>query len=197
MTAFYQATPDDAEQIADIVIDTSGGIVERLFDGLIPDVTPQMVLSAAFVQGEGQYKTENVICLKSDDTIAGLLFSYTAEEHKIPSLMESMLPSKRLAPVRPILERSIPDSLYISTIWVDEALRGEGYADLLMLEAVSRCRALGLNKISLFCWNDNERALRFYARKNFTLHEHLPPELIRLKGHPLGGSLLILNLLGK
>lgn len=194
MFTFRTATQDDAEQIADIIISTGAGIVEHLLDGLVPDLTASMILATALIQREGPYNTDNVIRSLQGDRIAALLFSYPSSEHAVPPLMESMLPAKRLEAVRPILERSVPDSLYINSVWIAETYRGQGYGEALMIEAANRCMAFGLKRISLFCWNDNESAMRFYARKGFTLYEHLPSELIPLPGHGQGGSILSCSL---
>jgi Acetyltransferases len=196
MFTFHTATLDDAEQIADIIIATSEGIVEHLLEDLIPGLSAKMILSAAFIQREGPYNTDNVIRCMHGNAIVGLLFSYPSSEHAVPLLMESMLPAKRLAAARPVLERCAPDSLYINSIWIAESYRGQKYGSALMLEAFSRCKSLGLQRVSLFCWNDNERAMRFYAKKGFALYEHLPPDLIPVKGHALGGSILSCPLQG-
>lgn len=190
MFTFRQALPDDADQIAAIVSETSAGVVNHLFGGLIPGLPAEKILAAAFLKGQGSYNTANVILSGTADRITGLLFMYPASEHVVPVLMASLLPSKRLEPVRPILERGIPDSLYINSIWLNEELRGSGLGTSLMVEAASRCRALGFDRISLFCWNDNEKALRFYAREKFHIVEHLPPEELSIKGHDQGGSIL-------
>ena len=190
------ATPDDAEQIEDIVIETGAGVVEHLLEDLISGLSARSILAAAFMKGEGSYNTDHIIRSLEDDTINRLLFSYHSSEHKVPPLMESLLPAKRLNAVRPVLEKSVEDSLYINTIWLAEDLRGSGDADALMEEAVRRCRNLGLNRMSLFCWNDNERALRFYARHGFTLFEHLSTEVLSLPNHTIGGSILCMQVPG-
>ncbi len=196
MFAFRLATPDDADQIAGIVVGTSEGVVDHLFDKLIPGLSSAAILSAAFMKGEGAYRTDNVILSTKDDLITSLLFAYPAAEHKVPPLMESLLPKKRLDPARPVLERAIPDSLFINTIWLTESLRGKAMGDALLVEAGGRCRQIGVNRISLFCWNDNERALHFYARHGFELAEHIPQEQLPLDGHAKGGSLLCKTLNG-
>ena len=188
------ASLDDAEQIADIIIKTGDGIVEHLLGGLIPELSPAMILATAFIQREGPYNTDNVLRSIDEDVITSLLFSYPSSEHKVPPLMESMLPARRLKAVRPILEHSIPDSLYINTIWMADAYRGQGYGEAIMREAMNRSMEFGFKRLSLFCWNDNENAIRFYARMGFTLHEHLPPEMIPVEGHALGGSILLYHL---
>ncbi len=194
MFTFHKATPDDAEQIAAIIMATSEGIVEHLLDNLLNGLSGASILAAAFIKGETPYDTDNVIRSRHGEQITSLLFSYPSSDHHIPSLMETLLPAKRLAAVRPILERSVPDSLYINSIWVAEHLRGKGHAQALMMEAASRCRALGMRQISLFCWNDNLRAMRFYARQGFYVVERLTHQQLPLSGHASGGSLLCMNL---
>ncbi len=190
MFTFRLATQDDAEQIAEIVYATSEGVVHHLLDNLIPGLDGTRILASAFMQGEGPYTTDNGILSERNDHIISLLISYPASEHGVPGLMESFISPKRLNAVRPILEKAVPNSLYINTIWVTESLQRSGIGSALMIEAESRCRSLGFNRISLFCWNDNERALRFYARQGFAIVEHLPQEILPLEGHASGGSLL-------
>ena len=190
MLDLRQATPDDAEQAARIVIATGEGVVEHILDGLVPGVDSHSILTAAFIGGEGVYRTDNILCFSREEKLACLLFSYPSEEHRIPPLMENLVPAKRLRGVRPVLERSVPDSLYINTFWMDESLRGKGYADALMEEAALRCRSLGRKRMSLFCWNDNERAMRFYARNGYTAAERLSSDVLPLARHPLGGTIL-------
>ena len=196
MFTFQNATPDDADNIAEIVIRNSGGVAQLVFDGLLPGLEAKGILSAALVKGEGPYRIENVIRAARGDKIIALLFSYPAHEHKVPPLMESLIPAKRLNPVRPMLEKSVPDSLYINTLWRAEELHGKGYADALMVEALSRCRAFGFSRISLFCWNDAERSMSFFARHGFILAEPLPHDILPVDNHPEGASLLCKTLYG-
>lgn len=186
--AFQQATPDDADAIATIVIAANGELVEQLFGGLIPKLDSAAILSAVFIKGEGPYTTANVICSRDGERMTGMLFAYPASEHVVPLLLESFIPAKRLRPVRPILEKSVPDSLYVNTMWLEESARGKGQAAALVLEMESLCRAKGLTKASLFCWNDNDDTMRFWAQHGFSITEHIALPLIG--EHDKGGSLL-------
>lgn len=187
---FQQATPDDADEIARIVTSASGGMTALLLDGLVPGLSSAAILSAAFSKGEGPYRTDNVICSRDGERLTSMLFAYPSTEHKIPSLLENFIPSRRLTPVRPILEKSVPDSLYINTLWLEETLRGKGHVAALLLEAESICRSQGFERISLFCWNDNEDHMRRWTRHGFSIVEHLDRETVPVDGHDKGGSIL-------
>jgi ribosomal protein S18 acetylase RimI-like enzyme len=190
MAAFRQATPDEAERIAGIVCGTAAGIVEALLGDLVRGVDAALLLGVGFINGEGVYRTENVLCSKDAEEITALLFSYPSRDHRIPPLAEALIPAKRLRAVRPFLETAVPDSLFINTFWVAGHLRGAGRGDALMAAAERRCRDLGLSAMSLFCWNDNVRALRFYARHGFAEGERIPAGEVLGGRHPEGGTIL-------
>ncbi len=190
MFTFQQATPDDADDVARIVASASGGLTDLLLDGLIPGLSGSAILSAAFSKGEGPYRTDNVICSRDKGRLTSMLFAYPSSEHRVPPLLESFIPEKRLAPVRPILERSAPDSVYINTLWLGKELRGKGHLGALLLEAETLCRVLGLGRISVFCWNDDDDAVRRWARHGFSILELLDRETIPMDGHGKGGSIL-------
>jgi len=190
MVSFIKATPDYAEQIAEIVYETSAGVAAKLFDKLIPGVSGKTILGAAFGKGENAYSTKNVILSLHQDKVVALLFAYHAREHRTPALMESLLPAKRINAVRPVLEQAEPESLYINTIWVDESLRSKGVGKQIIKEAARLAKRFGVDKISLFCWNDNEQALAFYNKNGFEVTKTFPQEALPLEGHDLGGSIL-------
>jgi len=190
MFTFQQATRDDADQIARIAVNASGGVAEQLLDGLIPGMSCVDILTASFIKGEGPYDTKNILRTLDEDRIVALLFSYPAEEHTVPPLLNSLIPARRLEPVRPFLERAVPESLYINTVWLDEPRWKKGYADALMVEAESRCRSLDRDRMSLFCWNDDVRAMQFFAAQGFAIVEHIKQEELPLHGHDKGASIL-------
>lgn len=188
MFTFHQATQDDADAIAAIVIAANGGLVEQLLDGLIPGLKSATILSATFIKGEGPYRTENVICARENERLTCMLFAYPASEHCVPPLLESFIPAKRLNPIRPVLETSVPGSLYINTLWREPALRGTGHTAALVLEAESLCRAGGFDRLSVFCWNDNDEDMAIWTQQGFCLAERI--ELAHVGAHTQGGSLL-------
>jgi GNAT superfamily N-acetyltransferase len=191
MPELFETTADDAGQVARIVSRTAAGIVEALLDGLIPNLDGALLLETGFIRGEGVYRPENVLCARDGQgEPTALLFSYPAEAHTIPPLVRSLIPRKRLEAVRPFLETAVPGSLFINTFWVAGELRGTGAAGALLHAARARGRRLGLASLSLFCWKDNERALRFYLKNGFVPHRDLPAGDALARRHPDGGLIL-------
>ena len=190
MHTFKQATPDDAEFLASILIQQSGGIVEHLVGNLVLGLTAQDILSAFLMKGELPYSSENIVIAMQRDAITGMCFAYPSSEHVISTLMANFIPTKRLNTVRRIFDTCIPDSLYINTFWAENSSEKRQLEQALLLDTDSRCRLLGLSGLSKFCWNDDEEHMRLLHNNDFTLHQHFSKEEIPLEEHKLGGSLL-------
>ncbi|MDA0269445.1 MAG: GNAT family N-acetyltransferase [Chloroflexi bacterium] len=62
-----------------------------------------------------------------------------------------------------------PHDAFISSMWLDDDLRGGGMADALMQSAESWARALGAPQVELWASYANDRARRFYARHGYVL----------------------------
>lgn len=165
--SFRPATAGDAAALAARVHEVSAGVTALLLHGLLPGVSACEVLTMVLRDASSHYSHKNCVLAEYQGRMAGLLFAYAAEEQAIPPLMERMLPTKRLEPVRELLTLCHPGSLYINTLWVDEGLRGLGMADALMDYARLWAEDAGHGSISLFAWRDNTRAVSFYRKQGF------------------------------
>ncbi|MCR4667422.1 MAG: GNAT family N-acetyltransferase [Desulfovibrio sp.] len=183
--SFRLASPEDASLLAKIVITVSGGVVEALLDGLLPAVSGEQVLTMVLRDASSHYSYKNCVLAEQGGEIVGLLFAYPASFQKIPPLMKTMIPAKRLQPLIDILTAHVEHSLHINTFWVDAQLRGSGLSDSLMEYAGDLARDMNLSKIGLFAWRDNARALAFYARHGFTCVREvdIPPTFSEQHGH--------------
>ena len=202
--ALTRATPDNVDDIAQIISQSSGGVVTQLLDGLIKGLSGETLLATALMQGSAPYNTDNIYLITQNSapnnptnaSIVGLLFAYPDSEHKISLIMKNFVPTRRVNPVRAILETAVKDSLYINTLWVNEEHQSDGLADALLDHTCAIAEANGITRLSLFCWNDDERKLFFYINKGFSVEQQLSVEQIPLEGHDLGGSILCKQLSG-
>jgi ribosomal protein S18 acetylase RimI-like enzyme len=187
---FAPATLDDAETLACHIRETSEGIVDHLLNNLFPGLVVEDFLAMILRESGTHFHTDNIALAKHLDVIIGLLFAYPSSQHDVPKLMDSFLNPNRLDPVRAILTTSVPNTLYINTIWAHPDWRGTGLADLLMEHALLLARERGLQGISLHVWCDNDRALAFYGKHGFRKYQTIAAQEPLASRHPEGSLIL-------
>ena len=165
---FRMATTDDAPNLAEKIHEVSPEVVDFLVKGLLPGIGVYEILTMVMRDESSHFSYKNCVLAEIKNKTAGLLFAYPAEKQNIPQLMEHLLPSSRLDPLRELLTLKVPGSLYINTLWVDSTFRGMGIADALLNYAKYWAVEAGMNGISLFAWRDNVRAVAFYRKHGFT-----------------------------
>ncbi len=157
----------DIEQIATIIRETSGGLVDYILKGVVPFVSPLQLLTSQVAQEDSLYHYANCMVAAEGPEIVGLLLAYSWHEQRLSSLAKRYLPRKRLEVIQELLESSDQDSLFINTLWVHENYRGQGLADVFIDLACTWAADKQLTKLSLHVWADNARALRFYGKHDF------------------------------
>ncbi len=190
------ALADDVEFLAERIYAVSAGVAPLLLDGLLPGIKATELLCMALRDERSHYSHKNCVLAEVDGILSGLLFSYDSALQHIPSLVERVVPARRMNQVRDILTISIPGSLYINTLWVADDMRGLGLADVLLDCAAAMAEDVGLRALSLFAWHDNERARAFYERKGFRPIKTIPASGDLCKQHPEGGYVYLLDLAG-
>lgn len=164
---YRPAQPDDAQILAWIIAETSGGIVDYLLSDLIPGISAQELLQVAIRDEDNVYSYQNALLATWNEQPVGLLLAYPGEENQLPATMLDCLLGPRLDPLRSILFHQDQHGLYINTFWVQQAWRGTGLADTLLDIAEALALDQQRSRLCLHVWADNTRALRFYQRRNF------------------------------
>lgn len=168
----WQAEPDDAEIIARVIRETSAGVVDYLLGGLSRVLSPQRLLTPVIMETGHPLSHENVLLLRQGQTLAGLLLAYPATAHGIPDILRKVVAAQKLDLLDGLLRVVEPESLYINTLWVNEAYRGSGVADDLIECALVAAADRGLGALCLHVWVENARAVRFYQRHGFVTTRH-------------------------
>lgn len=188
-----KASADDASEIASIIYEVSGGVVDALLTNLIPGHNAKAILEMVLRDQSSIYSLKNITLLMYKQNIIGLLFAYDSKEHKLPSVMNNFIARHRTKNVIEVLTKSAPNSLYINTFWIHEDYRKAGFSDLLLDCATQLAQNLGLNKISLHCFNDSN-AKNFYQKHGFIKYDDVKYGGEVQKLHPQGGSILVKEL---
>ncbi|NDY56489.1 GNAT family N-acetyltransferase [Desulfovibrio sulfodismutans] len=189
-----QADPEDASAIARIIREVSAGVADFLLHRVSLAVSVNRLLATLVMEPGNPFSYENALLLEHDGRLAGLLLAYPWNRHGYPDILQRLVAHKRLEMLDGMLRTADAQSLYINTLWVDEALRGTGTAGDLLECATLMAKDNGLPRISLHVWNDNARAMRFYLRHGFTVARHYDVPRYRQLQHDGGFSHMTLVL---
>lgn len=191
---FLIATPDDASTVAGIITEVSEGVIDHLLGGVFPGMKPQSILEMILARGSGNLDLKNILLVNVGGELAGLLFAYDSKLQKVSDIMLGFLGETKVNEMRPLLEAKADNAYWINTLWVNEAFRGQGLAQLLIKLAEDMARGVGCSSLALHCWADNERARRFYEHQNFVLKGEIPTASALKARHPKAGELWVKQL---
>jgi len=185
---FRPAEAEEAEQITQIIRETSGGLADFTLQGIIPLVSAKNLLQVQIMSEDSPYFYENVFVAARQGRIQGMILAYDWTLQQLSDMAERYMPRKKFKILKDLLASAEKDSLYINTLWVAPEFRGAGLADAFMDLAVMWAEELGRANLSLHVWEMNIRARRFYERHGFrqTRRFEIPPhKLLTMHGGKL------------
>ncbi len=162
------AVEEDSAAIAEFFLISSDGLAEYIW-GLSKPAGISLLEHGArrYARTDTAFSFENCHLAERDGEVVGMLHAFEMEgdpgaEHESDPVL------------KPYFELEDPGSLYISGLAVKEDLRSQGIGAKLMDYAETRARLEGLPRLSLICFERNERALAFYQRRGFELRDRRP-----------------------
>lgn len=161
------AVKDDAPVLAPFHRLAAAGVVEFLFEGLVPGVSPDELLTGFIAETGNVSSFENCMVAEQDGAIVGMFTAYPAEQHRVTPEMESFLPPERLAPLRQFFESRVEGSFYVDTFAVSEIYRRRGVGTALMEGVRDRARSSGFESICLIVLAANTGGRTFYEQNGF------------------------------
>lgn len=181
---------EDCAILAKLVYMASEGIIEYLFHGLIPDMTPVQTVAHNLGAENSFYSYKNAIVAEYNQNLVGASLSYPSRFHEITEEMKNFLPEDRLEHFKFFYASRVEDSLFLNALCVDEQLRGKGIGTRLITLTKNKAKEKGFKALSLMVLAANTDAQRLYARCGFKT-----VEAVELKSHDLipheGGCLLL------
>lgn len=176
---------DDIPTIADFVIAAGDGLFEFLLDGIVPMVRARDLIRMAVGDSESVLSFSNALLAERNGVPVGMVLSYPADQYGIPPVVETVVPGKRLAHIRDILDSRIEGTWYVNSLAVVEEARGLGVARLLLSTVADLAGEAGFDALSLHAWDDNPPAIALYRSVGFeTVRaiEVAPTERLRHSG---------------
>ncbi|NLU00457.1 MAG: GNAT family N-acetyltransferase [Pseudomonas lundensis] len=160
---FRPARRDDAREIARFFQISSEGGADYIWSLIAQPGEDLLEVGAARYAREGvNFSYENCLIAEHQGRVIGMMHSYVMrhDPHAEP-VTDPVL--------APYADMEIPDTLYISSLALDEGWRNQGLGATFLQAAQARCEALGLKGLSLIDYAANTGARRFYERHGFSI----------------------------
>ena len=160
---FRPAQRGDAREIARFFQITSEGGADYIWSLIAQPGEDLLEVGAARYAREGvNFSYENCLIAEHQGRVIGMMHSYVMrhDPHAEP-VTDPVL--------APYADMEIPDTLYISSLALDEGWRNQGLGATFLQAAQARCDALGLDGLSLIDYAANTGARRFYERHGFSI----------------------------
>lgn len=177
---YRPARVEDCPHMAGPIYQTSGGILDYLYEGLLRDESVVESL-ALFLRREDRYDGyRSAIVAEFQNEIIGVVSSYPSACHRIDQEMKEFFPPERLEFVREFFSTRVEGGYYLSAIYVQEQFRQQGVARQLIELTKQRGRAAGYDSLSLLVMADNLSAQTAYLKSGLQIVRH-----VDLGEHPL------------
>jgi ribosomal protein S18 acetylase RimI-like enzyme len=159
----------DCAKLAELINIASDGVVEYLFHGLVPGMTPVQVIAHNHENDNYPHSYKSAIVATDKNDIAGMALSYPSSYHKITDDMRSFFPADRLEHLSAFYSSRVDNTWFLDALCVIESHRrcsiGENLISLTKEKAIEN----GYNALSLIVFADNTLAIPVYERTGFEI----------------------------
>lgn len=163
MPILRPARAEDAAAIARLFLVSSDGLAAYIW-GLMaaPGETLEAVGQRRYARTGAAFSWQNALVAEADGRVIGMAHAYPIAAGPRDA------PAEEPDPVlRPYAELEDPSSLYLAGLAVEADARKLGLGTRLMDATEARATALGLDRVSLICFEANTGALRLYRRRGY------------------------------
>lgn len=169
-----RAAPADAPSLAAVEMLTAPEFATFLLDGLFEGRSVGAALSSIYARG-GTDSWEWSWLAEAEGTAVGAIGAYPVS--LVRPATDTGEAAARLAYFDPIKAVMPPDAMHISRLGVLAPYRRSGIAGALVEAVLAVARDRGERRTTLFVWEDNTGARRFYERLGFAEVDRvtLPP----------------------
>jgi ribosomal protein S18 acetylase RimI-like enzyme len=170
MESFYAARNADAEFIAPLVAESSGGVWPAVWKALSKE-------NESIEESAIRYLTDplndlcvkNTVLVKQNGLNAGIMITYREAILSSDEIKNSPLPIELIEALSPYRELRDPESLFIAEICFLSQARGQGLGTKSLEYAKKLARKRRLPRVSLRVFSNNVGARRLYERNGFNL----------------------------
>ena len=162
------ATAADAHDLAYLHALASGGIVEFVFEDVVPGVGPIELFAEAFAHDKGPYTWRNCVVADDGRQVVGKLHSFPADE-EAEHEPDPRIPVERFEVLAPLETLKATGTWYICAVAVRPGNQGRGLGKQFMELANDQARKKGFTELSLHVFEDNRGAVALYQSLAFQI----------------------------
>ncbi len=177
---------DDAAVIADLLVIAGDGIMEFVFDDVVPGQDTSDVLAYLVADDDNAFSCRNCLVAEDDGKICGVINYYPHDENLLTEEEKEYLAPDKVAYLEHFFAYELPESICINALAVQPDCQGRGIGSKLISEAQAVAKRRGFHALSMFVWADNHDAIRLYERLGFKLIDEIFAPQDELLGHPTG-----------
>jgi len=163
------AKPDDAKAVAPLIIQAMGELANK-FSNTTDEEKTLALFEYFFSELNNQYSYENTLVFVEHGEILGSLNAYDGD--KLPELRKNFTDylslHNSLKDFQPEKETQSGE-FYLDTISVSPSAQGKGIGKQLIDAGIAWAKELGHKKVGLLVEVENEKAMKLYQNKGFTI----------------------------
>ena len=156
----------DIPKLAEYLMKSSGGVVEWLHKGVLPDRPTNIIVEHLFTRFGCAMAFTNCWMAEDDgQVVGGIHLALGSALSAAPANL--LVPEDRGAIAAPFSRLRTPEAMHILMICVDQEYRSQGVGKKMMVEAESVAARAGTDLVSLNVRGDNPRAIDLYSRLGY------------------------------
>ena len=159
----------DCAKLAELINIASDGVVEYLFHGLVPGMTPVQVIAHNLENDNYPHSYKSAIVATDKNDIIGMALSYPSSYHKITDEMRSFFPAERLEHFSAFYSSRVENTWFLDALCVIESHRRSGIGEKLISLTKEKAVEKGFNALNLIVFADNALAMPVYKRTGFEI----------------------------
>mgnify|MGYP001801013065 CR=1 FL=1 len=187
---FRSAEPFDLPDVAELATSAGGGLFEYCLGGASFIETSEGVGLLSSALEDGFCMNNATVCCDDNNSVAGTLISYPSSEFSSAEAFASFIQPALLEPVSGIFALPEDPSYYVHSLAVKENFTRRGIASNFLKIAEDAARGLGLEKVRLHVWSDNQPAVAMYNGHGYITEQVIPVDTGGALDHQ-GGMLLV------
>jgi ribosomal protein S18 acetylase RimI-like enzyme len=156
----------DVPKLAEYLLASTGGGIEWLYKGVLPDRPTNIIVEHLFTRFGSAWAFTNCWMAQDGGQVIGGMHAALGSAFSA-SPADLMVPEDRGVLAAPFARLRTPEAMHIMMICVDQEYRSQGVGKTMMLEAESLATRAGTNLTSLNVRGDNPRAIELYSRLGY------------------------------